>query len=180
MYYSCSEVTLYTYTGEPINVIGEVKLAVQYGNQKMVLPLIIIAIQLVGRHWVLPKRSAIMTGVHHYISVSKEEGNFRICGDCKVNLALQFNQYPLAGGKRFTTLALSQAYLQSELDEDSSKCTTVNTHKGLYHYKLLPFRIGSVPAIIFQKTMDTILLGSPNYLLHLQVLMTYRTSGHSG
>ena len=81
------------------------------------------------------------------VPVPKEGGTFLFCGDYKVtvNLALQVDQYPLpkpeelfatlAGGKKFTTLDLSQAYLQLELDEESSKYTTINSHKGLYRYK---------------------------------------------
>ncbi len=55
-----------------------------------------------------------------------------------VNLVLHVDQFPLpkpddlfatlAGGNKFTKLDLSQAYLQLELDEESSKMTTVNTH----------------------------------------------------
>ena len=81
------------------------------------------------------------------VAVPKKDGKFRICGDYKVtvNPALQVDQYPLskpedlfatlAGGEKFTTLDLSQAYLQLELDEESSQCTTINTHKGLYRFK---------------------------------------------
>ena len=53
-------------------------------------------------------------------------------------------------------LDLTQAYLQLELDSKSQKYCTINTHRGLYHYKRLPFGISSAPAM-FQKTMDTIL-----------------------
>ncbi len=72
------------------------------------------------------------------VPVPKEGGRFWVCGDYKevtVNLALHVDQYSLpkpddlfatlAGGKKFTKLDLSQAYLQLELDEESSKMTTV-------------------------------------------------------
>ena len=55
---------------------------------------------------------------------------------------MSVDQYPLptpqdlyatlAGGKKFTTLDLSQAYLQVELEEPAQKLAVINTHKGLY------------------------------------------------
>ena len=44
----------------------------------------------------------------------------------------------LAGGKLFSKLDLSYAYLQLMLDEESRKFTTINTQKGLFQYKRLP------------------------------------------
>ena len=64
----------------------------------------------------------------------------------------------LNGGKKFTKLDLSQAYLQLPLDKQSQKLTTINTHKGLFQYTRLPYGIASAPAI-FQMTMDKILQG---------------------
>ena len=37
----------------------------------------------------------------------------------------------LGGGEQYSKLDLSQAYQQLELDEDSKKYTTINTHEGL-------------------------------------------------
>ena len=116
------------------------------------------------------------------VAVPKKDGKFRICGDYKVtvNPVLQVDQYPLpkpedlfatlAGGKKFTTLGLSQTYLQLELDEQSSQYTTINTHKGLYRYKRLPFGIASAPAF-FQKTMDTILQNIPKAMCYIDDIM---------
>ena len=47
------------------------------------------------------------------------------------------------------------------LDDQSKGLVTINTHRGLYQYTTMPFRIASAPAI-FQRTMDIILQGIPH------------------
>lgn len=76
------------------------------------------------------------------MAVPKPDGRVRLCGDFRitVNQVLQVDPYPLpkaedlfatlAGGKKFTKLDLSQAYLQMELHPDSVKYCTVNTSQG--------------------------------------------------
>ena len=81
---------------------------------------------------------------------------------------MDIDQYPLprakdifatlAGGKCFSKLDLTNAYQQLLLEEESRKCVTIDTSKGLYRYTRLPFGVGSAPAV-FQKTMDSILQG---------------------
>ena len=92
------------------------------------------------------------------VAVPNKDGTFHICGDYKVtvNQALAVDQYPLlkpddlfatlAGGKVFTKLDLSQAYLQIRLDEKSSEYVTINTHQGLHWCNRLPFSVASAPA----------------------------------
>ena len=96
------------------------------------------------------------------VTVMKSDGSFRLCGDYKrtVNPALIVDHYPLpqindmfaklAGCKRFTKIDLSQAYLQLTLDEASRKYTTVNTIKGLFQFRRMPFGIASASAIFQQ------------------------------
>ena len=102
-----------------------------------------------------------------------------------INSMLEIDQYPLpkpedlfatlAGGKKFTTLDLSHAYNQLELDEGSRKFVTINTHRGQYRYRRLPFGVASAPAI-FQKTMDTILQGMSKVTCYLDdILITGAT-----
>jgi hypothetical protein len=86
---------------------------------------------------------------------------------------LKVDQYPLpkaedlfatlAGGKKFSKLDMSQAYLQMKLHPEWLKFCTINTHKGLYQYTRLPFGIASALAL-FQKMMDTSLLGAMTYI----------------
>ena len=49
----------------------------------------------------------------------------------------------LNNGQHFTKLDLSEAF---ELEDESKKYLVINTHKGLYHFNRLPYRIASVPA----------------------------------
>ena len=76
----------------------------------------------------------------------------------------------LAGGQSFSKLDLASAYLQIPLDEASQKVLTINTHKGLYKYKRLPFGVSAGPAI-FQRTMETILQGLPGVCVYLDDLL---------
>ena len=46
----------------------------------------------------------------------------------------------------------------------------INTHKGLYEYKRLPFGVASAPAI-FQKVMDTILQGISGVICYIDDIL---------
>ncbi|XP_065092789.1 uncharacterized protein K02A2.6-like [Ochlerotatus camptorhynchus] len=86
----------------------------------------------------------------------------RICADYStgLNVVLEANKFPLptpddifaklSGSQYFSVLDLSDAYLQMEVEEDSQKLLTVNTHKGLFKYKRLP------PGA-FQKVIDNMI-----------------------
>lgn len=263
-----TEVVLKTYTGEQMDLVGEVDVEVRYGKQQRRLPLVIATGSgpaLLGRDWlrkirlnwetiapvsvnrtstdtlesVLKRYESVFTDklghIHPYeaklhvkpeappkfhrprpvpyaikeaigeeldrmevegiiekvthsdwaapiVAVPKRDGKFRICGDYKVtiNSALEVDQYPLpkpedlfatlAGGQKFTTLDLSQAYLQLGLEEESRKYSTINTHKGLYQFTRLPFGVASSPSI-FQKTMDTILEGIPKAMCYIDDIL---------
>ncbi|XP_062713844.1 uncharacterized protein K02A2.6-like [Aedes albopictus] len=92
----------------------------------------------------------------------------RVCADYStgLNAALEANKFPLptpddifaklAGSQYFSVLDLSDAYLQMEVDEDSQKLLTVNTHKGLFKYKRLPPGVKSAPGA-FQKVIDNMI-----------------------
>ena len=104
------------------------------------------------------------------VLVPKKDGSLRVCGGYKmtVNQCTDVDQYPLpnaedlfamlAGGQVFSKIGLSHANHQVELDEESHKYLTINTHKGLYRYKRMPFGVSSAPAH-FQRIMDQILQG---------------------
>ena len=113
------------------------------------------------------------------VIVPKANNSVRICGDYKVtiNPYLDVDKYPLptpqdlfatlAGGKYFTTLDLSQAYHQMEVDKDSRKYLTINTHRGLM-YTRLPYSIASAPSL-FQNAMDQVLQGMEGVICYIDV-----------
>ena len=261
-----SDLVLKTYTDEPIRIIGNLRVRVQYGDQFAKLVLVVVegsGPSLLGRNWLkylrldwsqiaqvhatrlktlnfvldqhkalfkdglgtvepyratlhvkpdaTPKfhkprpvplaikgaierdldqmeRDGIVERVDHsdwaapIVAVPKKDGSFRICGDYKVtiNQALAVDQYPLpkpadlfaslTGGKVFTKLDLSQAYLQLQLDEESSTYVTINTHQCLYRFKRLPFGVASAPAM-FQKLMDTVLQGLSGVMCYIDDIL---------
>ncbi|CAD6200297.1 unnamed protein product [Caenorhabditis auriculariae] len=112
------------------------------------------------------------------VCIKKASGKIRVCSDFStgLNSALVDEEYPLPtaeeifaslnGGSVFTQIDLSDAYLQVELDPESQKCAVINTHKGLFQYKRLPFGIKTAPAI-FQKIMDKMIAGLTGVAVYL-------------
>ena len=102
------------------------------------------------------------------VYVKKKNNKIRVCADYSTGLndCLKAYNYPLPspeeifaklnGGKIFSKLDLSEAYLQIPVEENCAKLLTINTHKGLYNFNRLPFGIKVAPGI-FQQTMDTML-----------------------
>ena len=122
------------------------------------------------------------------VHVKKKSNQIRICADFSTGLndALQDHHYPLPspeeifnkqnGGKIISKMDFSDAYLQIEVDEESSKLLCVNTFKGLYKYNRLAFGVKVAPAI-FQQVMDTI-LGDLDYATAYldDILVTSKTT----
>ncbi|XP_055615012.1 uncharacterized protein K02A2.6-like [Toxorhynchites rutilus septentrionalis] len=106
------------------------------------------------------------------VVVRKPDWSVRICADIStgLNSALEANSYPLpppeeifkrmANCTMFSHIDLSDAYLQVEIDEESRKFVTINTHKGLYRFNRLSPGIKCAPGA-FQQIMDAMLSGIP-------------------
>ena len=101
-------------------------------------------------------------------SVRKKSNQIRFCTDFStgLNQALKDHHYPLPspeeifnkinGGKIFSKVDISDAYIQIEVEENSSKLQCVNTYRGLYEFYRLAFGVKVAPAI-FQQVMDAML-----------------------
>ncbi|XP_055918719.1 uncharacterized protein K02A2.6-like [Eupeodes corollae] len=104
------------------------------------------------------------------VVVQKANGGVRICPDFSIGLndALEPHQFPLTlteeicislqGGKYFSTIDLSDAYLQVKVSEDLQQLLTVNTHQGLLQYQRLPLGVKNGPGT-FQQITSTMLTG---------------------
>ena len=121
------------------------------------------------------------------VPVMKADRTVRICGDYKltVNQVAKLDRYPipriedlyaqLGNGTYYTKLDMRHAYEQIALHPDCRKYVTINTHRGLFTYKRLPYGVSSAPGI-FQRVMDNLVKGIPNTMVYLDdILITGST-----
>ena len=85
----------------------------------------------------------------------------------------------LGGGEKFTKLDMSQAYQQLQLDDESKRYTTINTHKELFQYNRLPYGNSSAPGI-FQRNMENLLQNIPYVIVWVDdILVSGANDGRS-
>ena len=83
------------------------------------------------------------------VYIRKKSKEIRVCADFStgLNAALKDYHYPLPipeevfnklnGGKGFSKIDLSDAYLQHPVEENSSKLFCINTHRGMNKFDRL-------------------------------------------
>ena len=116
------------------------------------------------------------------VIVPKPDGRIRICADYKrtVNPSIEAEQYPLLtaeelfnkmkGGKTFSKLDLTSAYLQVELHPESRKSLVVNTIKGLKEFTRMPYGVTPASAI-FQKKLENELRPVPKTVVKIDDIL---------
>ena len=133
-----SKVKLKTYTGEVLDVLGEMQCDIVYKGEQYSLPIVVANYDarptLLGRNWLC------------HIKIEWGE-IFSISNENLVSAKSQLND-----------LLSKHAYGQLKVDKESQAYLAINTHKGLYSYLKLPYGVKSSPKM-FQAKMGQILQG---------------------
>ncbi|XP_055633430.1 uncharacterized protein K02A2.6-like [Toxorhynchites rutilus septentrionalis] len=121
------------------------------------------------------------------VVVKPNKKEIRICmdGSKTVNPYIITHHYPLpvieelitnkSRAKKFALIDLRGAYQQLIVSENTKKLLVINTHKGLYAYRRLPFRVKPA-ATIFQSVMDRILQGISNVQTYIDDILIWAES----
>ena len=116
------------------------------------------------------------------VYVKKKNNKIRVCADFSIGLneCLRDHTYPLPtpeeifsklnGGKVFSKIDLSEAYLLVKIEEECTKYLTIHTHRGLYRLRRLPFGL-KVAQSLFQQIMDTMLSGLEYAMAYLDDIL---------
>ena len=118
------------------------------------------------------------------VPIVKKDKSIRICGDnSQPRSEIRPNNDPIpkaedlfatfSEGEKFRKL--SQAYQQILLEKESKKYTTINSHRGLFQYNLLPYAVFSWPGI-FQRTMNNLLQSIPFVVVRVDDILVSGSS----
>ena len=114
--------------------------------------------------------------------VKKKNNKIRVCAvfATGLNECLRDHTYPLPtpeeifsklnGGKVFSKIDLSEAYLQVKVKEECTKYLTIHIHRGLYRLRRFPFGLKVAPSL-FQQIMDTVLSGLEHAMAYLDDIL---------
>ena len=83
--------------------------------------------------------------------------------------------HQLAGAVVFTKADALKAFLQVHLTKESSKLLVINTHKGCYRFKRMPFG-AKMSQDVFQMKMDLIMERCPGVISIHDDIVVYRVS----
>ena len=120
-------------------------------------------------------------------SAAKKNRTVRISANFKTGLneLLETHRHPLPTpeeifshlnqGAWFIQIALADAYLQMEVNDDSKELGTINTHRVYYQYQRLPFGVKCVPDI-FQEAMDGMRAGLQGCAAYLDDIIVTGTT----
>ena len=96
--------------------------------------------------------------VRWYLLVCKKDGTLCFCIDFRqLNAVTKADVFPLpridnllhqlGKSKNFTTLDLAASYWQVQMHALSKKKTPFITHKALYQFNVMPFKLCNAPAV---------------------------------
>ena len=166
-----SKVTLKTYTGERLDVVGEMQCNIVYRGKQYLLPIVVANYNanptLLGKNWLhqiklqwgeifsfssgdlggakdqlndlLSKQSKLFTD--NYEGMKGLEAHITMKSDAKP-IFVKARRVPYAL-KEQVELDLSHAHAQLNVDKENQEYLTINTHKGLYFYRKLPYGVKS-------------------------------------
>ena len=70
----------------------------------------------------------------------------------------------LGSARYFSKLDLKSGYWQVGMEESSKERVVVTTHRGLFHFNVMPFGLCNAPGV-FQELMSIILQGQEDHAL---------------
>ncbi|KAL5015616.1 hypothetical protein ScPMuIL_007304, partial [Solemya velum] len=109
------------------------------------------------------------------VMVKRKDGSDRFCVDYRtLNRVIKPTSFPLPliddilslldKSNCFTTLDLKSGYWQVQVDPESKEKTAFTSHKGLFHFNVMPFGINSSPGV-FQELMNEVLVGCEDFAI---------------
>ena len=116
------------------------------------------------------------------VYMKKKNIKIRVCADFSIGLneCLRDHTYPLPtleeifsklnGGKVFSKIDLSEAYLQVKVEEECTKYLTIHTHRGLYQQRRSHIGLKVAPSL-FQQIMDMMLSGLEYAMAYLDDIL---------